>query len=44
MCCPADPDPHVLADCFDATHAALLGPETVRAVSRNSRAAAQSSM
>jgi hypothetical protein len=33
MRCPADPDPHFLADCFDAAHAAMLDPAAVRAAS-----------
>jgi hypothetical protein len=35
MRCPADPDPHFLADCFDATHAAMLNPAAIRAKSHD---------
>ncbi len=30
LSCAADPNPHFLADCFDAGHALKLGRDTVR--------------
>ena len=32
LSCPADPNPHFLADCFEAAHAAMLGRNATRAM------------